>query len=192
MFGVEPDARMAAVARRHGIDVAVASFEAWDPPSEPFDLLISGQAWHWVDPTIGAPKAGTVLKPAGRFAAFWNSYAHASEAKAAFAEVYERHAPELVAGSVTAGTWAWDDGLYTTPLKASGLFEAVEQRRYPWRRVYGRDEWLDQLPTHSDHRTMTPETLEAVLAEIGAAIDRLGGKVTVDHATRLITARRLS
>jgi SAM-dependent methyltransferase len=182
---------MAAVARRHGIAVTVASFEAWDP-SEPFDLLISAQAWHWVDPTIGVAKAGRVLRPGGRFAAFWNSYAHAPDVQAVFAEVYQRHAPEVAAGSVTAGTWAWCNDPYTAPLIASDLFEVVEQRWYPWRRVYSRDEWLDQLPTHSDHRTMAPETLEAVLAGVGAGIDHLGGKIAVDHSTRLITARRRS
>ncbi|MGH3917188.1 MAG: class I SAM-dependent methyltransferase [Pseudonocardiaceae bacterium] len=68
VFGVEPDARMAAVARRHGIDLAVTSFEAWDPPPEPFDLVLFAQSWHWVDPAISAVKAGGVLRPGGRLA----------------------------------------------------------------------------------------------------------------------------
>jgi SAM-dependent methyltransferase len=189
VFGVEPDARMAAVARRHGIDVAVASFESWDPPPEPFDLVISAQAWHWVDPAIGPVKAGTVLRPGGRFAAFWNSYAPAPEIQAALAEVYQRHGPELLATAVAAATS--DDDLHTSPLKKSSLFEAVEQRRYHWIRAYSRDGWLDQLATQSNHRTMTPGTLSVILAEIGAVIDRLGGQIIVDHSTALITARRL-
>jgi SAM-dependent methyltransferase len=63
VVGVEPDVRMASVAREHGLDVEVATFEEWDARGRVFDLVISGQAWHWVDPTIGAAKAATVLRP---------------------------------------------------------------------------------------------------------------------------------
>lgn len=190
VVGIEPDARMAAVARGHGFDVIVSSFEAWDPPPEPFDLLISAQAWHWVDPAVGPARAAAALRPGGRFAAFWNSYAHAPEVRGAFDEAYRRHAPDLVAGSVITGTFGWNDDVYVVPLMDTGRFEAIEQRAYPWSRAYGRDEWLDQLPTHSDHRTMNPENRKALLTELGAAIDALGGRITVDHTTRLIAATR--
>lgn len=191
VLGVEPDARMAAVAQRHGIRVAVAAFECWEPSSEPFDLVYSAQAWHWVDPTIGTAKAGNVLRPGGCFAAFWNNSVHVPEVQAAFAEVYQRHAPAMVAGSGTAASYfGVSDDLHTASLTASGLFEAVESCSYPWQRVYRRDEWLDQLPTHSSHRILPPETLRAVLTGIGAVIDRFGGQITVDHSAGLLTARR--
>lgn len=50
VLGVEPDRRMAVVARRHGPDVEIARFEEWDPAGRTFDLVTSGQAWHWIDP----------------------------------------------------------------------------------------------------------------------------------------------
>ncbi|MGH3942958.1 MAG: methyltransferase domain-containing protein [Pseudonocardiaceae bacterium] len=191
VLGVEPDARMAALARRHGIEVAVAAFESWNPPPEPFDLVYSAQAWHWIDPVIGVAKAGRVLRPGGRFAIFWNTYVHAPEVQAAFAEVYRRHAPVLVTSSISAGSSVSPhDNVYTASLTASNLFETIDLRRYPWQRVYRRDEWLDQLPTHSNHRTLPPEILSAVLAGIGAAIDRFGGRITVDHSAGLLTVRR--
>ncbi|MGH3916679.1 MAG: hypothetical protein ACRDTC_25185 [Pseudonocardiaceae bacterium] len=125
---------------------------------------------------------------------FWNSNVHAPEVQAAFVEVYQRHAPNLVPSlETTVGTrmGSSDDG-HLAELTASGLFEAVEWRRYPWQRVYRRDEWLDQLPTFSNHRILPSETLGTVLAGIGAVIDRFGGLITVDHSTGLLTARRLS
>src|SRR5215208_5765843 len=39
VVGVEPDARMAAVARRRGTTVDVAPFEAWDAAGRQFDLV---------------------------------------------------------------------------------------------------------------------------------------------------------
>ncbi|MFZ0170204.1 MAG: class I SAM-dependent methyltransferase, partial [Acidimicrobiales bacterium] len=53
VLGIEVDARMAEVARRCGLEVEVAAFEAWDPAGRAFDAVISGQTWHWVDPVAG-------------------------------------------------------------------------------------------------------------------------------------------
>src|SRR3984885_16106882 len=71
VLGVEPDARMAALARRFGVEAEVAKFEAWDSGGRAFDTVIAGQAWHWVDPVAGAVKAAQVLRPGGRLAVFW-------------------------------------------------------------------------------------------------------------------------
>ena len=56
VLGVEPDTRMAEFARRTGIEVEVATFEAWDSAGRRFDAVIAGTAWHWVDPVAGAVK----------------------------------------------------------------------------------------------------------------------------------------
>lgn len=50
VLGVEPDARMARIARERGFQVETGKFEDWDPAGRLFDAVISGQAWHWVDP----------------------------------------------------------------------------------------------------------------------------------------------
>ena len=74
VLGVEPDARMADFARRTGIEVETATFEAWDSAGRTFDAVVAGQAWHWVDPVAGAAKAARVLRPGGRLAAFWHVF----------------------------------------------------------------------------------------------------------------------
>ena len=60
-------------ARRRGLEVEVAAFEAWDPAGRAFDAVVAGQTWHWVDPVAGAAKAAQVLRPGGRLAVFWNA-----------------------------------------------------------------------------------------------------------------------
>ena len=72
VLGLEPDARMADVARRHGVVVEAGTIEEWDAGDRHFDLLTAGQAWHWVDPDPGAAKAAQVLRPGGRIGLFWN------------------------------------------------------------------------------------------------------------------------
>ena len=93
VLGVEVDARMADFARRSGFVVEVASLEAWDPAGRPFDAVVAGQTWHWVDPAAGALKAAQVLRPAGRLAVFWNVFQAPEQVARAFSEVYRRVVP---------------------------------------------------------------------------------------------------
>ena len=65
VLGVDPDARMADLARRGGLEVEVSTFEAWDSGGRAFDAVVAGQAWHWVDPVAGAAKAAETLRPDG-------------------------------------------------------------------------------------------------------------------------------
>ncbi len=190
VLGVEADARMAEVARTHGLTVDVSPFERWDAPDEPFDLAVAGQAWHWIDPAGGAAKAATVLRPAGRFAAFWNSYALVPGDAAMLLEVYRRQAPALVERTMSLGRLTADE-LVLSGIDGSDRFSPVEARTYHWTHTYDRDAWLDQVQTHSDHRMMDDADRRPLLDALRAAIDELGGRVEVDHTTRMLTATRL-
>lgn len=192
VFGIEPDARMAAVARRSGVEVEISRFEPWDPAGRSFDLLISGQAWHWVDPVAGAAKAAGVLRAGGRIALFWNWGSYQPEVKAALDDVYARFGRGVDKHSILLGS-ASDERLGPAGLgiKSSAAFGHPERHIYPWERRYTRDEWLDQLPTHSDHRTMPPQRLKALTQGVGAFIDGIGGELDVHYDTVLVTALRL-
>jgi SAM-dependent methyltransferase len=187
VVGVEADPRMAGVARSHGLTVEVSAFEDWEPPGEPFDLVIAAQAWHWIHPQRGAIKAAEVLRPGGRFAAFWNSYDYDVDVLDAIGAVYRDHAPHLQWDVLGPG--AEEFGI--AGIAETDAFSPIEIRTYDWEQVYGRDAWLDQLSTRSSHRTMDPARRAELLAALAAAIDRFGGQVTIDHSTRLCTAVRL-
>ncbi|MGC1756305.1 MAG: methyltransferase domain-containing protein, partial [Trebonia sp.] len=49
VLGVDPDERMASVARQAGLEAEVTTFEDWDGAGREFDAVIAAQAWHWVD-----------------------------------------------------------------------------------------------------------------------------------------------
>src|ERR1700722_20181586 len=103
VLGVDPDPRMADLARRGGLDVEVAKFEEWGAAGRTFDAVIAGQAWHWVDMAAGAEKAAAVLRRGGRLAVFWNAFDPPAELRAAFGEVYRRVVPDSPMG---AGFWS--------------------------------------------------------------------------------------
>ena len=93
--GVEVDARMAAVAQTKGLDVEVSSFEQWDDRGRRFELAISAQAWHWIEPRAGAAKAAAVLSDRGRIGCFWNLGDPPAEVRERLAPVYDRLGPKL-------------------------------------------------------------------------------------------------
>ena len=188
VLGVEPDERMAAVARAKGIEVETGTFEVWPAGDRRFDLVTSGQAWHWVDPEVGAAKAASVLVPGGRLALFWNLGRHDDGMQAALDEAYAKHAPALLNGVALGRLRAERDG-DVVAIRDSGLFEEPLVSVYEWTETYTTAEWVDQLPTHSDHRLLEPHVLDALLAAVAAAIDRCGGRLVLAFDTLLITAR---
>lgn len=216
VLGVDPDPRMAEVARRHGFEVEVSRFEEWEPGGRTFDTVVAGQAWHWVDPVAGAARAAEVLRPGGRLALFWNAFQPSPEVAAAFSAVYRRVAPSL-----PFDPWAAPDPRITDPRitdpritepqandprttesritdpyagaaekTAAGLRVLGEPEvwRFPWKHHYSRDAWLDQVPTAGGHHLLPPAELAALLAGLGAAVDAMGGRFTMTYTTVVVTA----
>jgi SAM-dependent methyltransferase len=193
VLGVDPDARMADLARRHGVDVEVAAFEAWDPAGRDFDAVVAGQAWHWIDPVAGAAKAAQALRPGGRLAVFWNVFQPSPDVGEAFAAVYRRVLPDSpIYRRAMPGLEVYSV-LFTRAadgMRQAGAFGEPEQWRFDWGRSYARDEWLDQLPTFGGHSQLPPAKLEELLAGVGAAIDAVGGSFTMPYTTVVVTASR--
>src|SRR5262249_17383038 len=186
--GVEPDARMAAVARRYLSVVEVAPFEHWDDTGRRFDPAIAGQAWHWIGPAVGAARLHELIRPGGRMGLFWSLGRQEDGIRAPIDQAYERFAAAGVHNVLA--TVRDGDTEFLDPLVASGGFDPPEIRTYRWERRYTRAEWLDQLPTHSDHRILPDDQRERLMAAVGAVIDDFGGSFTMIYDTTLITARR--
>ena len=198
VLGVEPDERMAAFARGRGVEVEVATFEAWDPAGRDFDAVIAGTAWHWVDPVAGAVKAARVLRPGGRLAPFHHVFQAPAEVTEALARVFRQVAPDSplnLSSQVTRSALDAYQTLFATfaaGIRRAGGFSEPEQWRFDWDRIYTRDEWLDQLPTIGGLTQLSPDRLAMVLESVGAAIDAMGGSFTMSYATVAVTAARTS
>jgi SAM-dependent methyltransferase len=185
---------MAHFAQRSGVEVEVATFEAWDPADRSFDAVIAGQAWHWVEPVAGAAKAAQVLRPGGRLALFWHVVQPPREVTEAFVTVYQRVVPDAPF-DVRAMRKPLDsyDTLVTMAvdgMREAGGFSDPEHWRFDWEQPYTRDGWLDQLPTQGPLTRLQPRELTAVLEGVGAAIDALGGAFTMHYTTAVVTAVR--
>ncbi|HEV2374665.1 MAG TPA: class I SAM-dependent methyltransferase [Streptosporangiaceae bacterium] len=196
VLGVDPDPRMAELARQGGTETEVAKFEDWDPAGRMFDAVIAAQAWHWVDPVAGAAKAAAVLRPGGRLAVFWNAFDPPKGLREAFAEVFRRVLPD----SPSAGFWArpaldaYRAGCVRVAgaIRQAGVFGEPEEWVSYWERPYTREEWLDLVPTTGGF-SQYPQAIQCgLLGGIGAAVDAAGGTFTMSYATIAATAQLAS
>ena len=195
IIGVELGHDMAAVVRHKlaafsNVDIQLASFEDWQPPAEPFDLVLSATAFHWLDPDIRFQKTASVLKDRGHLAIV--KYHHIAGGDQSFFdqvqlcyEQYKPHSKQLQLPRI--------ENMYpdTEELVQCGLYERPVIRRYVMEETYNRQQYLDLLATYSDHRTLEPLTRQRLFECIGTLIDNdYDGKVRKCYLHELILARK--
>jgi SAM-dependent methyltransferase len=191
VVGLEPDERMADVARGSGVTVEPGTIETWDPAGRQFDLLTAGQAWHWVNPHLGAAKAAAVLRPGGRIGLFWNQANPDASVRPALDAAYARHAPDVGQRSVLMGRR--EASLYDSiadSLRRAGEFNDVAVVRFGHDITYSSIEWVELAASHSDHHTLPPDQLAALLSDVRAEVDQVGGEVPVHYEVTLVTGTR--
>ncbi len=188
VLGVELNAGMAAIARRRGIPTEVAAFETWDAAGRTFDIVTCAQAWHWLEPGASLDKAASVLPRGGPLCLFWNVGRYPDDLADALHSGYRRTLPqrhELVIGFAAdrRGDPAIAFNVVADGLRECDRFAAPQIKSFPWNRTYTRDQWLEELQTHSDHAAL-PE------AERRALLDEFGGAFDMAYAAILISATR--
>jgi SAM-dependent methyltransferase len=191
VLGVDVDTRMAEFARRTGIEVEIGKFEEWDPRGRSFDAVVAGQAWHWVDPVLGAAKAAQVLRPHGLLALYWHVFDPPAEVAEPFDEVLSRVAPDGPLKSPGFGLQQRNLERAVEGIRTAGGFGEPKEWQFEWQRDYTRDEWLDHLATTGQLTVLPPDQLATVLDAVGAAIDGIGDGFTMQYLT-LATAASLN
>jgi SAM-dependent methyltransferase len=192
VLGVEVDERMADVARGYGIAVEVAAFETWADAGRQFDLITCADAWHWIDPILGIPKAARLVRVGGTIALFRNFSTVDEPVIDAFDAVYRRHAPEVTQVWRPTGLkeHSFSDSADADPFADNDTFSSVETRTYRWERTLSADEWVGLAATVSDHQRLGHERLAALLQALHALIQTLGGTVHSHNETYVLLARR--
>ena len=186
-LGIDPDQRMAAVARRHRVDVELGGFESWDDAGRRFDLITCGHAWHWIDPETGPDKAARLLEPGGWIARFWNYHVVQPGLLGEFETIYAELAPTVtVIGRDPSGDVDAPD-----PFGTHSAFTTAPPRTYRWGRRMGPTQWTGLIATFGDHRGLGRDRLARLTSALHDAIERHGGVVTVAGGTYLLLAQRV-
>jgi SAM-dependent methyltransferase len=181
VLAVEPDARMAALARLKGIPVELDTFEQWEPAGRSFDLVVFAASFHWVDPAVALPKVRTVLRAGGRLALMWNRLAPTRPTREDFAAIYDDYMD-----ADTTRTHRDPAELLAT---LSAHEYAVEQHTYPLSFQYSRDQWLDYAFTHSNHLILAAEQAAELRESLANRIGPDGVTVEGDALVMVATPR---
>lgn len=153
------------------VRIHVCAFEDWPVQTDMFDLIIAATAFHWIPPEIGYPKAAKLLKRTGALAIFSN--VHPTPYTDFFLdaqEVYERVVPTWNNGQTITTVDTRIDEAATT-IDATGLFEPVIVKTYPWFQNYTTQTYLQLLDTYSDHRNLAASVRTKLYQGIAAIID---------------------
>jgi SAM-dependent methyltransferase len=193
MTCLDPAEGMVAVAARtcagyRNVGFRITRFEDWPMESGAFDLVFSAQAFHWVQPEVGYAKAGRALKRNGALALFWNDQEREpSPLRDALDRAYATHAPDLRSPAPGRGS---GPERKVASINGTGLFGAVDVRRYRWTADYDTARWVKFLSTNSDHRVLPADRRERLFNAVRDAIEQHGGVHRVPITTVLYFARR--
>ncbi len=174
---LEPGPNLAAIARRHlapfpAVDVVGERFEDYVLPAEPFELVVSATAFHWVDPAVRVRKAAAALVAGGHLAVVHTHWG-----------VGRTRDPFSVMSQSCYRRWEPDSDpdfrpptIDELPVERPELddapeFTAVERRLYEQRADHTRDSYLDLLRTFSNVRGLDEAQRSGLLACIGRLID---------------------
>lgn len=203
IVALEPDPGMARVAARNcarfgSVHIEQSAFEDWATEAGAFDLVFSGQAWHWVRPEIREVKAASVLGPGGGVALFWHRVGWTDDdpLRADLDRVYRELAPGLTErGPGFPGPPPGFEGQMRSQVEASGAWCQMIERRYPWVASHTPAGYVDLLRTQSDHRLLAPDVRDRLLGAVRDAVERQtggNGEVIVPHETYLLLGRPVS
>jgi SAM-dependent methyltransferase len=187
---IEPSAEMAGVLRSRFPDLTVneCGFEDWPLEPHAYAAVVAGQSWHWVDTSIGAPKAADALRPGGWIALFWNrGDLDGCEWHDELQAIYAEHAGALTHKNVRQTQLNVHESNLEKLLGADRFGEIVV-RQVPWVERYTSAEYVVLLGTYSDHRMLPDEQRAALHGAIAAAIDVHGGVIEHPYVTDLVAA----
>jgi SAM-dependent methyltransferase len=189
IVAVELSAELAAVARRKvpSARIDIAPFEEWALPPEPFDVVFSATAFHWLVPQVRVAKAAEALRPGGALATVATHHV-AGGTEQFFVDVqecYERFDPETPPGLRLPRA----DDVPSDPEVLTPHFGPPSFRRYTWDQSYSTEEYIDVLLTYSGHRALEPSLREALLDCIGGLIgSRYEGRIVKRYLNELRVA----
>jgi SAM-dependent methyltransferase len=193
---LEPGADLSAIARTKlaaypDTEVVERRFEDYDLPPEPFDLVVSATAFHWVDPKIRVTKAAAALKPGGYLAIIhthWGVGTHRDTFSVRSQFCHERWEPEAEPGFVPPVT---ADLPATRPeLDDSPSFASIEHHLYEQVNHYSTASYIDLLRTFSNIQGLGTAAREGLLACLGQLIDsEFNGKLTRSDTRELWLAK---
>jgi SAM-dependent methyltransferase len=194
VVALDPGENLVAEAARRtrapNVEYVVSGFEAYRVERGAFDLVVSAQAWHWVDAEVGFAKAADALRERGALAVWGHVPLSPPEPfAAAFKAIYDRHLPGAW-GTPPGSAWYLPNGPVSQLFAASARFGPSAHRAYDWSWTFDADTFGRYLRTDSSYHAMGDARF-ALFDELSAAIAAAGAPLVYPWQTHLHVARKL-
>jgi SAM-dependent methyltransferase len=147
VVALDQGARLAALAAQHcqpypQVRVVPCAFEAWQDTPESYDLLLSAQAFHWIDSAYGFARVAALLKTGGTIALVWRlDRSQGSAFWQATAPIYDTYNPQTSSGNLPLETKV---DLYRQALRTSRQFTGMREVCKAWTKRYSGTDQLAQ------------------------------------------------
>jgi SAM-dependent methyltransferase len=196
VLAIEPDPAMAAICARASdpalVEVQVTDFESWRP-REHVGLLLSAQAWHWLDPQLRWRRAAEALRRGGAVAALWTLPVwERIPLRAALDEVYAATVPEMAPGFPLHPASRPERLAERWHEEVAEGFADVRAGTHDWTQRYGASEYAELIATHQDHIRLETGQKGALLDRVRGTIERDGGTIEMAYRTSVCMARRIA
>lgn len=169
------------------------AFEDFEMSTEPFDLIISATAFHWIPREISYSKCSDLLKRTGYLAIFRNFHPKIS---AKFFDLEQQLYSEVVSD------WPNPDedppvedkiALELEYFANSTLFEEIEVNRFHWSRNYRTSDYIGLIGTYSNHLKILMPQRSELFRRLSNLIDtQFDGNLTKPYITGLYMAQKRS
>lgn len=177
---------MIAAARRRvgpGVVLHVSSFEDFDAAADAFDLVVSVDAFHWVDPEVRYEKASHVLRSSGWLAVVLCDERYEEPLQGAIVSMWVARSEDGVAW------WHTPKATVGEEIAASGCFGPVVESVHEWELVRSPDEVVELEATRATALDWDAAARHRFSDELRAAI---GGErhLRMTRRARLVMAQR--
>jgi 2-polyprenyl-3-methyl-5-hydroxy-6-metoxy-1,4-benzoquinol methylase len=191
IVGLELGPALADQARKNlqnytNVNIITTAFEDWQS-EEKFDLLLSAQAFHWIETRVGLAGAAKFLHKGGALALVWTLDESQTVFQKESAPVYDKYIPPQPNRPTP------NEGYerYKKALTESSAFAEVVVREVKWNKTYSKEDYLKLQNTYSNHLAVSEETRAEFHKELAKIIDSHGGTVLRVYKTVLLLAKRL-
>lgn len=157
-----------------------SSFEEWESKEKKFDLIISAQAFHWIDPKIGYAKVAKLLKKNGNLALIW-IYHLSTNLIDELDKVYMKYFPD----NKKPDDVELRISKQIEEIQDAKQFENLRIYKYPFEIEYTSSQYIDLLDTYSDHRNLDNKIKLKLYNGIRKIINKSDGKINKPYVATL-------